>query len=60
MNMPGSDYNEFYRIVRDWTGSREELQRLYDEVYRKYDDGHEILVRVDSMYQRKFSGMNLH
>ena len=59
MNMPAREYNEFYRIVRDWNGSKEGLQNLYDEIYNKYDDGKEILQRVDSMYQRKWV-MNLH
>ncbi len=59
MNMPAREYNEFYRIVRDWNGSKEGLQKLYDEVYYKYDDGAEILRRVDSLYQRKWT-MNLH
>jgi len=60
MNMPSSEYNEFWRIVRDWSGSREELQRLYDEIARKYDDGPELLRRVDSLHQTRFSDMNLH
>lgn len=59
MNMPASEYNDFYKIVRDWSGSQDALQRLYDEVYYKYDDGAEILRRVDSMYQRRWT-MNLH
>ena len=58
MNMPSSEYNELYRRVRDWSGSKEALQRLYDEVYYKYDDGREILRRVDS-YQSKWR-MDLH
>lgn len=59
MKMPASEYNDFYKIVRDWSGSKEALQRLYDEVYYKYDDGAEILRRVDSMYQRRWT-MDLH
>lgn len=59
MKMPASEYNDFYKVVRDWSGSKEALQRLYDEVYYKYDDGAEILRRVDSMYQRKWT-MDLH
>lgn len=60
MNMPSSEYNDFYRVVADWSGSKEALQRLYDEIARKYDDGHEILERVESLHQRRFSGMNTH
>lgn len=59
MNMPAREYNEFYRVVRNWSGSKEGLQKLYDDVYYKYDDGAEILRRVDSMYQRRWT-MNLH
>ncbi len=60
MKMPASEYNTFYRVVRDWSGTKEDLQRLYDEVFRAYEDGHEILERVESMYQHRFSGMNTH
>ncbi len=59
MKMPASEYNDFYKVVRDWSGSKEALQKLYDEVYYKYDDGAEILRRVDSMYQRRWT-MDLH
>ena len=59
MKMPASEYNDFYKIVRDWSGSQDALQRLYDEVFYKYDDGAEILRCVDSMYQRRWT-MNLH
>lgn len=59
MKMPASKYNDFYKVVRDWSGSKEALQKLYDEVYYKYDDGAEILRRVDSMYQRRWT-MDLH
>ena len=58
--MPDSEYNDFYRIVRDWSGDKESLQRLYDEIYYKYDDGAEILKRVESMWQRRFTDMNTH
>ena len=59
MKMPASVYNDFYKVVRDWSGNKEALQRLYDEVYYKYDDGAEILRRVVSMYQRKWT-MDIH
>lgn len=59
MKMPASEYNSFYKVVRDWNGSKEALQQLYGEVYYKYDDGAEILRRVDSMYQRRWT-MDLH
>jgi len=59
MNMPSSEYNEFRRIALDWRDSREALQRLHDEIARKYDDGSELLRRVDSLHQTRFSDMNL-
>ena len=58
MNMPSSEYNELYKRVRDWSGSKEGLQRLYDDIYYKYDDGKEIIRRLDS-YQSKWT-MDLH
>ncbi len=58
MNMPSDKYNEFYRIVRDWNGTKEGLQKLYDEVYYSYDDGAEMIRRADA-YQSKWS-MDLH
>lgn len=58
MNMPSSEYNELIRRIRDWNGSKEGLQRLYDDIYYKYDDGKEIIRRLDS-YQSKWT-MNLH
>ena len=58
MNMPSSEYNDLYRRVRDWNGTKESLQRLYDDIYYKYDDGREIIRRLDS-YQSKWT-MDLH
>ena len=58
MNMPSSEYNELIKRIRDWNGSKEGLQRLYDDIYYKYDDGKEIIRRLDS-YQSKWT-MNLH
>lgn len=60
MNMPSDEYNKISREVADWSGSKDALQRLYDEIYYKYDDGHEILERLESLHQRRFSGMNTH
>ena len=58
MNMPSGEYNRVYRLIRDWFGSKEALQALYDEIFRKYDDGREMIRRLDS-YQSKWT-MNLH
>jgi len=45
-------------MIRSWSGSKEALQRLYDEIYYKYDDGREMIRRLDQ-YQSKWT-MNLH
>ncbi len=58
MRMPDSEYNRVYKVVRDWTGSKEGLQKLYDEIYYEYDDGADMLYRIDK-YQTKWT-MNLH
>ncbi len=60
MNMPASEYNKIYRQIEDGYFSREELQRLYDMIVAKYDDGCEIVRRLDSLHNHKYSGMNLH
>ena len=58
MRMPDREYNEVMRLIRSWSGSKESLQRLYDEIYYKYDDGREMIRRLDT-YQSKWT-MNLH
>lgn len=58
MRMPDSEYNRVYKVVRDWSGSKEGLQKLYDEIYYEYDDGADMLYRIDK-YQTKWT-MNLH
>ena len=60
MNMPASEYNSIYRQIDDGIFSKEELQRLYDRIVATYDDGREIVRRLDSMHNRKYTGMNLH
>ncbi len=59
-NMSQSEYNnyreEVERIARK--GTREELQRLYDEIYRKYDDGAWCCKMLDD-YQTNWT-MNTH
>ena len=59
MRMPDSEYNTIMREIKDgrWN-NKEALQRLYDEIYYKYDDGAEMIKRLDS-YQSKWT-MNLH
>ena len=58
MNMPSREYSEVCERVRDWKGTKEQLQRLYDEIFEKYDDGREMLRRIDT-YQHQWT-MNLH
>jgi len=58
MNMPNDEYYKMREIISEWRGTQESLQKLYDEIYYKYDDGAEMLRRLDS-YQRQYS-MNLH
>jgi len=58
MRMPDAEYNRLYKVVRDWTGSKEGLQKLYDEIYYEYDDGADMLYRIDK-YQTKWT-MNTH
>ena len=58
MKMPDKEYNEIMYRIRSWNGSKEALQRLYDDIYYKYDDGREMIRRLDQ-YQSKWT-MNLH
>lgn len=60
MKMPNDVYYTVREQVSNWKGTQEALQKLYDDIYCKYDDGREILERLESMYQRRFSGMNTH
>lgn len=58
MKMPDKEYNETMHMIRSWSGSKEALQRLYDDIYYKYDDGREMIRRLDQ-YQSKWT-MDLH
>lgn len=58
MRMPDREYNEVLRRIKDWRGTKEELQALYDRIYDSYDDGKEMLYRLDK-YQSKWT-MNLY
>lgn len=58
MKMPDNEYNSMMRLIKEWTGTKEQLQKMYDEIYYKYDDGAEMLRRLDK-YQSKWT-MNLH
>ena len=56
--MPNSEYNSLKQLISNWNGTKEELQMVYDKVAWTYDDGPEMLRRLDA-YQSKWS-MNLH
>ena len=58
MKMPDSEYNSLKRLISDWKGTKEELQMIYDKVAWTYDDGPEMLRRLDEN-QSKWS-MDLH
>ena len=59
-NMSQSEYNDYRKSVEyiAHNGSQEELQRLYDEIYRSYDDGVWCIKMLDD-YQTRWT-MNLH
>lgn len=58
--MSQSEYNEYRKLVEDIAhhGTKEELQRLYDEIYRNYDDGSWCCKMLDD-YQTNWT-MNTH
>lgn len=58
MKIPDRKYNELLKLIKNWNGTKEELQALYDSICITYDDGREIIRRLDC-YQRKWT-MNLH
>ena len=58
MNMPSNEYNRLIDVVRNWSGTKEGLQKLYDEIYYSYDDGRDMIRRLDS-YQSRWT-MDLH
>ena len=58
MKMSNDEYVNYKHMVRDWQGDKEQLQRLYDEIYRKYDDAPEWLPEIDKQQSRWV--MNLH
>ena len=60
MNMPSSEYNSVSKQIENGYYSKDGLQNLYDMIVAKYDDGREIVRRLDSLHNRKYSGMDLH
>ena len=58
MNMPGSEYKRLMQLISNWIGTKEELQALYDKIACSYDDGPEMLRRLNQ-YQNKWH-MDLH
>ena len=56
--MPDKEYNEILHRIKNWCGTKEALQAEYDRIFYSYDDGRDMIRRLDC-YQRKWS-MNLH
>ena len=56
--MSGSEYDDYKKIIQDrfqyGSGTKEELQRLYDMIISRYDDGSECLKTLDK-YQTKWT-----
>ena len=58
MKMPDSEYNSLKQLISNWNGTKEELQMIYHRIARTYDDGPEMLRRLDKCQSRW--SMNLH
>lgn len=58
MKMPDSEYNSLKQLISNWNGTKEELQMIYDKIAWTYDDGPEMLRRLDKCQSRW--SMNLH
>ena len=58
MKMPDSEYNSLKQLISNWKGTKEELQMIYDRIAWTYDDGPEMLRRLDKCQSRW--SMNLH
>ena len=58
MKMPDSEYNSLKQLISNWNGTKEELQMIYDRSAWTYDDGPEMLRRLDKCQSRW--SMNLH
>lgn len=58
MKIPAKEYNALLKLIKNWSGTKKELQALYDSIYSTYDDGREVIRWLDS-YQRKWI-MELH
>ena len=58
MKMPDSEYNSLKQLISNWNGTKEELQMIYDRIAWTYDDGPEMLRRLDKCQSRW--SMNLH
>jgi hypothetical protein len=58
MKMTNDQYVSYKHRVRDWKGTKEGLQRLYDEIYYTFEDAPEWLPEIDK--QQTSWVMNLH
>ena len=54
MKMPDSEYNVLIKVISNWQGTKEDLQAVYDKIAWTYEDGPEMLRRLDK-YQRKWA-----
>lgn len=52
MKMPDSEYNSLKQLISNWNGTKEELQMIYDRIAWTYDDGPEMLRRLDKCQGR--------
>ena len=60
MNCPNREYEELKRRVKDiqYHGTKEQLIQLYKQVIRQYDDGRDIVERIDHL-QSSWTVLNL-
>ncbi len=58
MKMPNDEYEKYKKLVSGWSGGKDDLQRVYDEIFYKYEDAHDCLVEIDKQ-QSKWT-MDLH
>ena len=58
MKMPDREHEVLKKVVYDWKGTKEDLQAVYDKIAWTYEDGPDILRRLDKL-QSKWR-MDLH
>ena len=45
--MSADTYSEYKRFIRDFKGTKEELQEVYNHIFKTYSDGAECLKDLD-------------